>query len=96
MRTIKDDKGNRRVRCIVTTTLDCQLLTTYALDSLLDKPDPVSLLFKCNKREIFILARIALSRYGRYSALQRVPKYFTAEQFQRAVEHVRCMFPEVD
>lgn len=96
MRSTKDENGRRTLTCTIHTSMDCELLTIYALDMLLDKPDPLALLLKCNKREIFILARLDLTRFGRYVAHERIPVKFTKDEFAQALEHVRCMFPEVD
>lgn len=96
MRSTKNSTGRRTLTCTIKTSLDCELLTTYALDMLLEKPDPLTLLLKCNKREIFILARLDLTRFGRYVAHERVPVKYTKDEFDQALEYVRSIFPEVD
>lgn len=96
MKSVEGPDGKRRVTCRIYTALDIPLLTIYALDMLLDQPDPVAVLLTCNKREIFILSRLDLTRYGRYTAHHRVPLKISNEDFQRAQDHVNKVFPEVD
>lgn len=96
MKSVSGPDGKRRLTCRIYTALDIPLLTIYALDMLLEQPNPVDVLLSCNKREIFILSRIDITRYGRYTAHHRVPLIISNEDFQRAQEHVDRMFPEVD
>lgn len=96
MKSVTGSNGRRTVTCRIAIPLDIKLLTIYALDMLLDQKNPVDTLLQCNKREIFILARLDITKHGRYTAPKRVEQFFNETEITRAEEHVRCMFPEVD
>lgn len=76
--------------------VDCQTLTLYALDMVKGEPDPISIIMGANKREIFALARANIQAYGKDTALQNVPQTLNPIEINKAEEHVRGMFPEID
>lgn len=71
-------------------------LTLYALDMVRAQPDPVEIITQANKREIFALARESIQTRGRDTALTEIPKIIPLDQLQRAEQHVREVFPEID
>lgn len=76
--------------------VDVNTLTQYALDMVKTEPDPVAIILGANKREIFALARANIQAYGKDTALQNVPSAVSAADLQRARDHVRTVFPEID
>lgn len=76
--------------------VDVQHLTLYALDMVKSEPMPVDVICAANKREIFALARANIQSYGKDTALQNVPLSLDPVEIQRAMAHVRTVFPEID
>lgn len=76
--------------------VDCHTLTMYALDMVKAEPDPISIICGANKREIFALARANIQSYGKDTALQNVPQVLNPIEINKAEEHVRSVFPEID
>ena len=76
--------------------VDVDTLTVYALDMVKLEPDPVQIILSANKREIFALARANIQSYGKDTALLNVPQAIAASDIQRAKDHVKAMFPEID
>ncbi len=76
--------------------VDVQTLTLYALDMVRGEPDPISIILGANKREIFALARANIQSFGKDTALQNVPQTLNPIEINKAEEHVRSVFPEID
>lgn len=76
--------------------VDVRHLTLYALDMVKGEQLPVDVICAANKREIFALARANIQSYGKDTALQNVPLALGPVEIQRAMDHVRSVFPEID
>jgi len=76
--------------------VDVQTLTLYALDMVKTESSPVDVICAANKREIFALARANIQSYGKDTALNNVPQSVAQTDIQRAMDHVRSVFPEID
>jgi hypothetical protein len=96
MKSVKHPDGLRRINMKVEVSVAVKDLTAYALDMVRDQPDPVEIITQANKREIFALARESIQTRGRDTALAEIPKIIPLDQLQRAEQHVRGVFPEID
>ena len=96
MKSVKHPDGVRRITMKMETAVDVDSLTLYALDMVKTEQDPVGIIVGANKREIFALARANIQSYGRDTALHNVPQVINAIELQRARDHVRSVFPEID
>lgn len=96
MKAVKHSDGVRRITMKMEVPVDVQTLTLYALDMIKGEPDPISIICGANKREIFALARANIQAYGKDTAIANVPLALNSIQIQKAEQHVRTMFPEID
>jgi hypothetical protein len=96
MKAVKHPDGRRRITMKMEVAVDVDTLTLYALDMVKGEPDPVGIITGANKREIFALARANIQSYGKDTALQNVPQSLTADDINKAKEHVQSVFPEID
>lgn len=96
MKSVQHPDGVRRITMKMEVAVDVETLTLYALDMVKGEPNPVDIILGANKREIFALARANIQSYGKDTALQNVPQQLNSIQINKAQEHVRSMFPEID
>ncbi len=96
MKAVKHPDGVRRITMKMEVAVDVQTLTLYALDMVRGEPDPISIILGANKREIFALARANIQSFGKDTALQNVPQTLNPIEINKAEEHVRSVFPEID
>jgi hypothetical protein len=96
MKSVVHPDGRRRITMKMEVAVDVDTLTQYALDMVKGEADPVSVILAANKREIFALARANVQCYGKDTALQNVPGAVSAQDLQRARDHVKSVFPEID
>ena len=96
MKAVKHPDGLRRITMKMEVAVDVQTLTMYALDMVKGEPDPISIICGANKREIFALARANIQAFGKDTALHNVPLSLNPIEINKAAEHVRSMFPEID
>ena len=96
MKAVKHPDGIRRITMKMEVAVDVRHLTMYALDMVKSEQFPVDVICSANKREIFALARANIQSYGKDTALQNVPLNLNPVEVQRAMDHVRSVFPEID
>lgn len=96
MKAVIHSDGFRRIKMKIEVSVNAELLTHYALDMLSTEPDPVAVLLSANKREIFALARANIQSSGKDGAILRVQQTVDPQAFERAREHVKLVFPEID
>ncbi len=96
MKAVKHPDGVRRITMKMEVAVDVHTLTLYALDMVRGEPDPISIILGANKREIFALARANIQSFGKDTALQNVPQTLNPIEINKAEEHVRSVFPEID
>jgi hypothetical protein len=88
--------GKRRITMKMEASVDVTTLTLYALHMVKTEPKPVDIIVGANKREIFALARANIENFGRDTALSEVPSALNPIEIQKAEDHVRSVFPEID
>lgn len=96
MKAVQHPDGIRRITMKMEVAVDVQTLTLYALDMVKTEQNPVDVICTANKREIFALARANIQSYGKDTALHNVPQTVAQQDIQRAMDHVRSVFPEID
>lgn len=96
MKAVRHPDGIRRITMKMEVAVDVDTLTMYALDMVKSEPNPVDIILGANKREIFALARANIQSYGKDTALHNVPQTVPSADVQRARDHVRSVFPEID
>lgn len=98
MRSKVSDDGKRRILAKVEVAVDTDKILRYALvhPMFSDSNTKLDDFEKLNKRQIFKCAKESIGMFGSKILEQSVPPMWSSRQVDRARQHVRRLFPEVD
>tara|TARA_B100000035_G_scaffold83946_1_gene70499 strand:- start:458 stop:754 length:297 start_codon:yes stop_codon:yes gene_type:complete len=98
MRSAICDDGKRRILAKVEVPVGATDITYYALahPEILNNDNPENKLAQLNKRQIFLLAKETLRRWGTEEPFELVVQNYKRECINKLEKHVTSLFPEID